>query len=177
MNAYFEYSDKAAGIGSLHLVVPMFTTDETLLCRAEAYILNGNLDAGVRDINYWLKNHTVTYQAKSRTDLVDFYSRIAYMPTVPENMAQRTIKKQLNPVGISVEDGDQENLIQCVLHLRRVETVHEGLRWLDIKRYGIEISHNRDGETPDVLTKDDLRRAWQLPQDVISAGVPGNPRK
>jgi len=55
--------------------------------------------------------------------------------------------------------------------------VHEGLRWLDIKRYGIEISHNRDGETPDVLTKDDLRRAWQLPQDVISAGVPGNPRK
>ena len=41
----------------------------------------------------------------------------------------------------------------------------------------IDISHNRDGETPDVLTKDDLRRAWQLPQDVISAGVPGNPRK
>ncbi|KAA5235203.1 hypothetical protein [Bacteroides finegoldii] len=64
-----------------------------------------------------------------------------------------------------------------MLHLRRVETVHEGLRWLDIKRYGIEISHNRDGETPDVLTKDDLRRAWQLPQDVISAGVLGNPRK
>ena len=64
-----------------------------------------------------------------------------------------------------------------MLHLRRVETVQEGLRWLDIKRYGIEISHNRDGETPDVLTKDDLRRAWQLPQDVISAGVPGNPRK
>lgn len=177
MNAYFEYSDKAAGIGSLHLVVPMFTTDETLLCRAEAYILNGNLDAGVQDINYWLKNHTVTYQAKSRTDLVNFYSGIAYMPTVPENMNQRTIKKQLNPVGISVEDGDQENLIQCILHLRRIETVHEGLRWLDIKRYGIEISHNRDGETTDVLTKDDLRRAWQLPQDVISAGVPGNPRK
>ena len=99
------------------------------------------------------------------------------MPTIPENMNQRTIKKQLNPVGISVEDGDQENLIQCILHLRRIETVHEGLRWLDIKRYGIEISHNRDGETTDVLTKDDLRRAWQLPQDVISAGVPGNPRK
>ena len=93
MNAYFEYGDKAAGIGSLHLVVPMFTTDEISLCRAKAYILNGNLDAGVRDINYWLKNHTVTYQAKSRTDLVDFYSKIAYMPTVPENMGQRTIKK------------------------------------------------------------------------------------
>lgn len=177
MNAYFEYSDKAAGIGSLHLVVPMFTTDETLLCRAEAYILKGDLDAGVRDINYWLRTHTVTYRESDRASLVNFYSNIAYMPTVPETMNQRTIKKRLNPVGFEVADGDQENLIQCVLHLRRVETVHEGLRWLDIKRYGIEISHNRDGETPDILTKDDLRRAWQLPQDVIAAGVPSNPRK
>lgn len=176
MNAYFEYSDKAAGIGSLHLVVPMFTTDETLLCRAEAYILSGNLDAAVQDINYWLKTHSINYKAMSRTELVNFYSNIAYMPTVPESTGQRTIKKKLNPVGITVADGDQENLIQCVLHLRRVETVHEGLRWLDIRRYGIEFSHNRDGETPIVLAKDDLRRAWQLPQDVTSAGVPANPR-
>lgn len=177
MNAYFEYTDKAAGIGLLHAVVPMFTTDETLLCRAEAYILSENLDAGVRDINYWLKTHSVNYQAKTREQLVAFYSKIAYMPTVPETMSQRTIKKKLNPLGISVAEGDQENLIQCVLHLRRVETVHEGLRWLDIKRYGIEISHNNDGGMTDVLTKDDPRRAMQLPQDVISVGVPGNPRK
>lgn len=177
MNAYFEYTDKAAGIGNLHLVVPMFTTDETLLCRAEAYILSGNLDAGVQDLNYWLKTHSITYQPKTREDLVNFYSNINYMPTVPESMNERTIKKSLNPVGFTVADGDQENLIQCVLHLRRVETVHEGLRWLDIKRYGIEISHNRDGETTDILTKDDPRRAWQLPQDVISAGVTANPRK
>lgn len=177
MNAYFEYTDKAAGIGFLHAVVPMFTTDETLLCRAEANILSDNLDAGVRDINYWLKTHSVTYQARTREQLVAFYTGIAYMPTVPETMSQRTIKKKLNPVGISVADGDQENLIQCVLHLRRVETVHEGLRWLDVKRYGIEISHNNDGGSTDILTKDDPRRAMQLPQDVISAGVPGNPRK
>lgn len=177
MNAYFEYTDKAAEIGFLHAVVPMFTTDETLLCRAEAYILSENLDAGVRDINYWLKTHSVTYRARTREQLIDFYSGIAYMPTVPEAMNQRTIKKKLNPVGISVADGDQENLIQCVLHLRRVETVHEGLRWLDIKRYGIEISHNNDGGMTDILTLDDPRRAMQLPQDVISAGVPGNPRK
>lgn len=176
MNAYFEYTDKAAGIGFLHLVVPMFTTDETLLCRAEANILSGNLDAGVQDINYWLKTHSITYTAKSKAALVDFYSKIAYMPTAPESVNQRTVKKKLNPVGITVAEGDQENLIQCVLHLRRVESVHEGLRWLDIRRYGIEISHNYDGESPIVLAKDDLRRAWQLPQDVTSAGIPANPR-
>ena len=39
-----------------------------------------------------------------------------------------------------------------------------------------EIAHNRAGETPDILRKDDLRRAFQLPDDVISAGLEANPR-
>lgn len=97
------------------------------------------------------------------------------MPTVITNAAERTVKKQLNPI-IAFVDTKQENFIHCILHLRRVETIHEGLRWFDIKRYGIEISHNRDGLTPDVLTKDDPRRAFQLPQDVIDAGLEANPR-
>jgi hypothetical protein len=61
--------------------------------------------------------------------------------------------------------------------LRRIETIHEGLRFQDIKRYGIEISHNREGLENDVLTLDDPRRAIQLPQDVISAGLEANPRR
>ena len=55
-------------------------------------------------------------------------------------------------------------------------TIHEGLRWQDIKRYGIEISHNRDGLANDILKVDDPRRAMQLPQDVINAGLEANPR-
>lgn len=176
MNAYFEYTDKAAGIGYLHLVVPSFTTDETLLCRAEAYVLTEQYGKAVTDINYWLETHTIIYTPMSKTNLVDFYKNIAYMPTSVSDNSERTIKKKLNPEGFVIAEGDQENLIQCILHLRRVETVHEGLRWLDIKRYGIEISHNRDGESDDVLTKDDARRAIQLPQDVISAGLEANPR-
>ena len=94
-----------------------------------------------------------------------------------EEATQRTVKKELNPQGFVVSDGDQENLIQCVLHIRRVETMHDGLRWSDIKRYGIEIAHNRDGQADDLLLKDDPRRAVQLPQDVIEAGLDANPRR
>lgn len=79
-------------------------------------------------------------------------------------------------MGFTVTEGDQESLIQCLLHLRRIETLHEGLRWYDIKRYGIEIAHNRDGLEDDVLLKDDPRRAIQIPQDVINAGLTANPR-
>ena len=66
---------------------------------------------------------------------------------------------------------------------RRLETVEGGLRWFDIKRYGIEIirrtmsSNGLPAEKTDVLTKDDERRAIQIPQKVRDAGCPANPRK
>ena len=131
----------------------------------------------VTDINNWLIS--VCYADKTPTVTADyinkFYNNIDYMPTIVTSAAQRTVKKRLNPI-ISFVDTKQENFIHCILQLRRVETIHEGLRWYDIKRYGIEISHNRENMAPDVLTKDDSRRAFQLPQDVINAGLEANPR-
>ncbi len=174
---YFEYTDKAAGIGYLHSVTVPFTAGETLLCRAEAYILQSKFAEGVADINTWIKgNCTPTTSLKSQEDLVDFYEKIPFMPLQVEKDEERSIKKHINPQGFSVSQGVQENLIHCILHLRRIESVHEGGRWYDIKRYGIEISHNRDGLTDDILRKDDPRRAIQIPQDVRSAGLTPNPR-
>ncbi|MFW9622875.1 RagB/SusD family nutrient uptake outer membrane protein [Bacteroides graminisolvens] len=176
LKAYFEYTDKAAGIGYLHLVDPVFTTDEALLCRAEAYALKADYTNALADINTWLKTHTKMQSAVTLDKIVEFYSALPYMPLEPATDAERNIKKEINPQGFTVSEGQQENVIQCILHLRRIETMHEGLRWLDIKRYGIEIAHNRDGLAYDVLKTDDPRRAIQLPQDVISAGLTANPR-
>jgi hypothetical protein len=59
-----------------------------------------------------------------------------------------------------------------------------GMRWFDIKRYGIEI-HRRvvvpSGQVSEITIKDELkvddpRRAIQLPQDVITAGLTPNDR-
>lgn len=179
LGMYFEYTDKVNGIGYRHAVIVPFTTNETLLCRAEAYIMKTQPEYGkaVADINDWLGS--VCYKGSApivtEDDINTFYQNIELTPTIVENAAQRTVKKALNPI-IPFVDAKQENFIHCILHLRRVETIHEGLRWYDIKRYGIEISHNREGISPDVLTKDDPRRAFQLPQDVIDAGLEANPR-
>lgn len=60
--------------------------------------------------------------------------------------------------------------------MRRLETYWQGLRFLDIKRYGIEFSHNLDGDDPIAFKAGDLRGAIQLPADVIAAGLSANPR-
>ena len=173
---YFEYTDKASGTGHRHNVMTPFTTNKTLLMRAEAEALNNDLDAAVKDINIWLRSTTSAATDISKEDIVTFMNNVNYMPTIPTKKTDHTIKKELNPQGFTVNEGDQEAIIQCILHLKRCEAIHEGDRWMDIKRYGIEISHEREGMDADVLKVNDPRRAIQLPLDVIVAGLKSNPR-
>ena len=66
--------------------------------------------------------------------------------------------------------------MQLLLHMRRLETLFEGQRMVDLKRYGIEFCHLLNREDPLVFTAGDPRGAMQLPSDVINAGLPANPR-
>ena len=75
----------------------------------------------------------------------------------------------------------EEALIKTILFERRIQFLFKGMRWFDIKRYGIEI-HRRTvnglavNSVDDELKVRDNRRALQLPQDVIKAGIIANPR-
>lgn len=72
-------------------------------------------------------------------------------------------------------------MVHYVLQCRRILTLHEGLRWFDVKRYGISVNRYLNGANgeytvSDVLEQNDLRKAIQVPKDVISAGLTPNPR-
>lgn len=173
--SYFEYTDPVAQTGYNNMISAVFTTDETLLCRAEAYALKGDYENAVRDLNFWQKAFTRATTPLTIAYINKYYGRLAYYtPTAP------TVKKALHP-DFSLDLGVQENLIHCILHARRITTLHEGLRWYDVKRYGIEISRrqfNSDGviTVTDNLASNDDRTAIQIPSDVIAAGMQPNPR-
>ena len=177
---FFEYTDKAAGIGYVHTGVIPFSGSKLILERAEAYAINGELDKAVEDINTWMKSATETKTQATKQQIIDKFKSIAYTTYPLTSFGGRTIKKTLHPQGFVVAEGsDQEMILQCILHLKRIEFIHEGERFMDIKRYGIEISHNLDGGDDSYinLPVDDPRRAIQLPQEVISAGLTPNPTK
>ena len=175
-----QYVDKVNGIGYPEVVTVMLSGPETLLCRAEAYVHLNQYDKAVEDINTWMQYNC---RAKLNIALEDVeniyidmdYSEDAEGKPMPAS-ANNTPKKRLNPAGFTINDETQEALFHCILHMRRCETMQDGLRWQDIKRFGIEIAHNRAGQTPVYLQKDDPRKAFQLPDDVISAGLEANPR-
>ena len=174
----FEYTDPVAGIGYNRTVYPALWADETLLVRAEAKILKKDYDGAVEDLNTWLHNITTTTFVLTKDNIVAFYNRMNYA-----TWNASTPKKHLHPAfEIDAEGSDQEAMLQFLLHMRRIETAHLGLRWFDVKRYGIEIwrrQMNASGNPQtlkDVLTVDDERRAVQIPQKVVDAGYQPNPR-
>lgn len=170
-----QYTDIVAQVGYRRTVGVMFSTDETLLTRAEANIMLKKYDQAVTDLNMWSKNYLKSGQDITQSQIETFFDSVAYST---DNAP--TLKKTLQPK-FTVESGTQEKLIHCVLHYRRLLTLHEGYRWFDIRRYGIEVpryvfSQSGQRTVADKLTVNDLRRTFQLPQDVTKAGLTPNPR-
>ena len=170
----FEYTDLQAGIGFAHAEYAVFTTEQLLLERAEAYALSGELQKAVDDYNTIMKIYQKYPKTFTLKQIVDFYNGVNYY--TPK---KATVKKHfVKPVyTIDAEGSDQEALLQAILHLRRIMEVGEGYRMQDVKRYGIVIYRRQTNTSftisavTDSLTVDDPRRAIQLPQDVITSGL------
>ena len=175
----FEYTDLQAGIGYPHAEYAVFTTEQLLLERAEAYALSGELQKAVDDYNTIMKIYQKYPKTFTLKQIVDFYNGVDYY--TPK---KATVKKHfVKPVyTIDAEGSDQEALLQAILHLRRIMEVGEGYRMQDVKRYGIVIYRRQTNTSftisavTDSLTVDDPRRAIQLPQDVITSGLEPNDR-
>lgn len=168
---YFEYTDKIAGIGYPHVVRSEFTAEETLLCRAEAYVYLNQPEKAIADLKVYDDSHKIT--GFEYTDLTDASIRSFYKATKP--IFSKTFHTTEMSPDFVVSDY-QKPLIDCVLHFRRLETIFDGMRWFDVKRYGIEITRKIGAEQTETLTWDDPRRAIQIPAEVIAAGLTPNYR-
>ena len=165
---FFEYTDKVAGIGFCHIMRTEFTTDATLLDRAEAKVFLNDINGAVKDLQYWNSSHKNT-QELTLSSIRSFYtpSRASFVFDFHT--------EEMSPDFIVT--ADQKPVIDCVLHFRRIERIFEGDRWFDIRRYGIELEHIvGENATKIFLAYDDDRRAIQIPSDVIGAGLAPNRR-
>lgn len=163
-----EYLDRIAGTGYFHTIYIPFNGDETLLYRAEAKVMDKQYEAAAADLSMWHIAFGAPQKTYSVKEITDFYRRSVN--------AGSPVTKPLNPKFV-LEDETQTLMIQAVLHARRIETLENGQRWEDIKRYGIEITHNVVNGQPMTLTVDDPRRAIPIPILNVAAGVEQNPTK
>ncbi len=183
----FEYTDKIAGIGYVHMVRNEFTSQETLLFRAEANLFLGNIDAAFEDLYLWNHEHLMqgdmsannrSMKELDKDQINNFYGY--YDKPKRSDPGYGIVKKfHIDEVCPSEKyhlTNEIEPYLQCVQHFRRIQTVHLGQRWFDIKRYGFEITHLWGKDDKVVLKPCDKRYAIQIPDEVKGAGLEPNPR-
>ena len=179
----FEFTDPVARIGYYRTVYPAFAADQVLLERAEANVLLENYDAALSDINVWIKN-IASGDDEHLPRVLDLDRVNSWFKDTPYHVWDTSsVKKHLNPKFIKLEEGStKEHMIQCVLALKRVETLGQGIRWFDVKRYGIQLDRriiNAEGRPyrkTGTLEPFDKRTAVQIPRKVRDAGITPNPR-
>ncbi len=160
---YFRVTNATANIGFAFVTYVLFSTDEVLLNRAEAYAMLNQNDNALADINSFLSVKTRNYDATTDVlvldDITTFYAVDSgvYTPFY----------------GISA---DQLPWIHCVTEFRKREFYNEGLRWFDIRRFNLEVTHEDFVGNKMVLEKEDNRKQLQLPPDAISFGLQPNAR-
>ena len=199
----FQYTDPVAGTGFNKAISVLFTSEEALLNRAEAYIMKMNedptaLDKALEDINLYaanlfsagFKSMTEASIIKWATETYPDYSELYVGKTSVSSPQTLNPKKKLHaaPYNTLEEGSPQESMLQALIFMRRYQFLHEGMRWFDTRRFGITVYRyllDEDAETVVQITDQisdengtaDPRRALQLPADVIAAGLTPNPRK
>lgn len=186
----WEVADAVTGTGYSRSTVVALSANEVLLHRAEAYIQLKEYDKAAADLDTWSSSVFRVGSAGIRhltKELIDEVygdeSSSLYIGEYSRELP--TSRKPLHPHGFTVEPGTQEHFTQCLLYCRRVETLGEGMRWMDIKRYGIAVDRFDDTDYDDTTTSgyratatlphNDLRRAFQIPQEAIKTGLEPNP--
>lgn len=173
----FEYTDMDKGIGLYHNIYIPFSVGETLFARAEARLYLGDWAGCLEDINLWTQNtnkSTISLKAlhgwceKNRDD----YHLTLRPADVSSSFAMPT-NTFTDSEGVTITF---EDLLQCLVHMRRMDTYSQDCRLFDLKRYGMPIVHKvAEARRSYVMSYDDASDCHyylSLPTDNIVLGTP-----
>lgn len=135
--------------GQQYSNVALFTVEEVLLNRAEAYARkqNPNINASINDLNSILESRYENF-----------------FPLTTNSFSGSSL-----PI--------EEAVLNRIIDERRYEFCYEGYRWFDLKRFQIAIEHDTEFGTIQ-LESDDLRFVLQIPEKELTSNelMVENPR-
>lgn len=152
LTEHFVKSSVNAEIGNPYVMTPLFTTEEVLFNRAEANAWLGNTAAVLQDLNLFASKRIRNYDVSQH------------------NITTSRIRNYYGTSDI------RAGLIATILDFKRAEFVQEGMRWFDLQRYKMPVTHYTARGDTLVLAADDKRRLLQIPQSATTSGIELNPR-
>jgi hypothetical protein len=174
--------NESAGIGYVYLKANLFRLEEVLLARAEAKAILSDFDGAIDDINMYVANKLLNYNyAADRLDRDRINTH--YRPTIGGSGEDVWINNEFNSTFFDSRGYETvfelplvKTLLLCVMDLRRVEFMFEGMRYFDILRWNIPVTHTRTRDNMSrTMQPDDDMRVLQLPQTTALSGLKPNP--
>lgn len=145
----FERTSLTSNVGYNYTVFLAFRGEEVLLNRAECYARQNRVAQALTDLQYLVSKRYVGSAAISTAALRNYYQT----------------------------NNSQGATLNFVIDERTKEFMHEGLKWFDLKRYGITVDHDLEDGSTITLKGNDKRKVIQLPQSAIDVGgLEPNPR-
>ena len=183
---HFQYSDKVSGIGYPHCIFRAFTSNELLLDRAEAHVMLGDLSSAADDLRWYWNCQLNSFSADDYKQYVtggttnymtnrefsDYYKNGSNINCFEDwNFTQKMSASYVIPA-------EAVPYMNCINDFRRYETAFNGIRFFDLKRWGIPYSHTV-GVTSLVVKSDynDDNRAVEVPWESLSAGMESSRQK
>lgn len=145
----FERSSLTSNVGLYYTIMPALRGEEVLLNRAEAYVFLNRMPEAMADLQVMVN---LRYEGD---------------PLITTSILRSEYQ----------QNNSQLATLFFIVDERRKEFIHEGLRWFDIRRFGIEVEHFLGNGTMVTLESDDARKVLQIPQAAIDVGgLEPNPR-
>ena len=160
---YFKITNANAGIGEPYNTLVLLSNDEFFLNRIEAHIMTNQFDLANVELQYFIGTRTDGYDPT--TDEVTEALILDQYPVIPNEF---TPFYGLTP--------KQASYIKALADVRKRDFLHEGLRWFDIRRFDLKITHRFFDAPPNILQKGDNRRVLQIPLAASNQGIEKNPR-
>ncbi len=161
--AKFDEKSSSMSIGSyprdLYVTNVLFSTDEVMFNRMEAYTMLREYDMAINDLNLYMNSKFGITLSASVSD---------FTQTSSSNY------ELFSPFyGLSVK---QLALIKIIIGFKRQEFLHEGLRWFDIRRFKMPVKRKSKYPFYHALEKEDPRKLLQIPAEAVKKGLLPNPR-
>ncbi len=145
----FQRSSLNSNVGFPYHIAIVLRGEEVLLNRMEAYIRTGSIDLAIADLQVFLDKR---------------------ISNVPDRVL--TMERIRSAFGATNDPTvtDQEILFILYQFERRKEFISQGMRWFDLKRFGIPVTHTFGDGSTETMEFDDDRFILQIPQTAQDVG-------
>lgn len=179
INEQFQMLDKIAQTGYVHQIIRAFTAMDLLLERAEAYIMKNDLANASHDLQAYWNNSIETFSEKDKATFVTPGDiKLLTDDMIKSNFMRKTncfdnwdfVSQNISSaIHITPEAVPYMN---CLNDFRRFEHSFEGMRFFDLKRWGMEWTHYYGLDKKAIVMKGvDTRRALEAPSEAKLNGA------